>query len=61
MSDSFIEHNLDVIKQADYIIDMGLEGGVKGGCVVATGSPEEIVGLGKGYTAKYLKEELERK
>lgn len=56
-----IEHNLDVIKQADYIIDMGLEGGVNGGCVVATGSPEEIVGLGKGYTAKYLKEELERK
>ena len=56
-----IEHNLDVIKQADYIIDMGLEGGVNGGCVIATGSPEEIVDLGVGYTAKYLKEELNRK
>lgn len=56
-----IEHNLDVIKQADYIIDMGPEGGVKGGRVIATGSPEDIVNLGVGYTAKYLKEELNRK
>ncbi len=56
-----IEHNLDVIKQADYIIDMGPEGGVNGGRVVSTGTPEEIVAKGVGYTAKYLAEELERK
>lgn len=56
-----IEHNLDVIKQADYIIDMGPEGGVNGGRVVSTGTPEEIVSKGVGYTAKYLAEELERK
>lgn len=55
-----IEHNLDVIKQADYIIDMGPEGGVNGGRVVSTGTPEEIVAKGVGYTAKYLAEELER-
>ncbi len=56
-----IEHNLDVIKQADYIIDIGPEGGVNGGRVVSTGTPEEIVAKGVGYTAKYLAEELERK
>ena len=49
-----IEHNLDVIKQADYIIDMGPEGGRRGGTVVATGTPEEIKKQGKGFTAKYL-------
>ena len=49
-----IEHNLDVIRLADYIIDMGPEGGRNGGTVVATGSPEEIKAIGKGYTAKYL-------
>lgn len=49
-----IEHNLDVIRLADYIIDMGPEGGRNGGTVVATGTPEEIKALGKGYTAKYL-------
>lgn len=53
-----IEHNLDVIKVADYIIDMGPEGGKGGGCVMAEGTPEEIVKLGKGYTARYLKDEL---
>ncbi len=54
-----IEHNLDVIKQADYIIDMGMEGGTHGGNIVAYGTPEEIVLKGIGYTAKFLKNELE--
>lgn len=49
-----IEHNLDVIRLADYIIDMGPEGGRNGGTVIATGTPEEIKAIGKGYTAKYL-------
>lgn len=53
-----IEHNLDVIKMADYIIDLGPEGGDKGGKVIATGSPEEIVKIKNSYTAKYLKEKL---
>ena len=55
-----IEHNLDVIKMADYIIDMGPEGGRDGGMVMATGTPEEVVAKGAGHTARYLKEELER-
>ena len=50
-----IEHNLDVINSADYIIDLGPEGGDKGGEIVACGTPEEIVKQGKGYTAKYIK------
>ena len=50
-----IEHNLDVIKTADYIIDMGPEGGDKGGTVVATGTPEEVAQSDKSYTGKYLK------
>lgn len=54
-----IEHNLDVIKAADYLIDMGPDGGRGGGCVVVTGTPEKVVKQGKGYTAKFLKEELE--
>ena len=53
-----IEHNLDVIKCADYIIDIGMEGGEKGGEIIATGTPEEIVSKGVGYTAKYLKDKL---
>ena len=53
-----IEHNLDVIKTADYIIDLGPEGGDRGGTVVATGTPEEIVRSRKSYTAKYLKKML---
>ena len=56
-----IEHNLDVIKMADYIIDMGPEGGREGGVVMATGTPEEIVAKGVGYTAPYLAQELKRK
>jgi excinuclease ABC subunit A len=56
-----IEHNLDVIKIADYIIDLGPEGGDGGGEVIATGTPEEIVqsGFERSYTAKYLKHKLE--
>lgn len=54
-----IEHNLDIIKAADYLIDMGPDGGRGGGVVVATGTPEKVVKQGKGYTAKFLKEELE--
>lgn len=49
-----IEHNLDVIRLADHIIDMGPEGGRNGGTVVATGTPDEVKSIGKGYTAKYL-------
>ena len=56
-----IEHNLDVIKMADYIIDMGPEGGREGGIVMATGTPEEIVAKGVGYTAPYLAQELAAK
>ena len=55
-----IEHNLDVIKMADYIIDMGPEGGRDGGVVVASGTPEEVAAAGIGFTAKYLARELER-
>jgi len=54
-----IEHNLDVIKMADYIIDLGPEGGDAGGEVVAQGSPEEIIKNKKSYTAKYLKAKLQ--
>ena len=53
-----IEHNLDVIKMADYIIDLGPEGGEAGGRVVVTGTPEEIIKNKKSYTAKYLKSRL---
>lgn len=56
-----IEHNLDVIKMADYIIDMGPEGGKEGGCVMAFGTPEEIVKQAKGYTWKFVKQELDNK
>ncbi|MBR4014773.1 MAG: excinuclease ABC subunit UvrA [Anaerotignum sp.] len=56
-----IEHNLDVIKTADYIIDLGPEGGDKGGTLVAAGTPEEICRVRKSYTGKYLKEILKRK
>lgn len=53
-----IEHNLDVIKQADHIIDMGPEGGRQGGTVIATGTPEEVAMSGKGITSGFLKSEL---
>ena len=55
-----IEHNLDLIKTADYIIDLGPEGGEKGGQVVAVGSPEQIVKNEQSYTGKFLKKYLER-
>ena len=55
-----IEHNLDVIKAADYLIDMGPEGGKGGGQLLACGTPEQVIKKNKGYTAKFLKEELER-
>ena len=49
-----IEHNLDVIKTADHIIDIGPEGGVKGGEIIAEGKPEDIVKVNNSYTGKYL-------
>ena len=56
-----IEHNLDVIKTADYIIDIGLEGGDKGGTVVACGTPEEVAENEKSYTGKYIDAILKKK
>lgn len=56
-----IEHNLDVIKTADYIIDLGPEGGDKGGTIVATGRPEDIVKVPESYTGKFLRPLLEEK
>jgi excinuclease ABC subunit A len=56
-----IEHNMDVIKQSDYIIDIGLEGGKKGGTVLCKGTPEDIVKNKKSHTAKFLKKELNSK
>ena len=55
-----IEHNLDVIKLADHIIDMGPEGGRGGGTILATGTPEQVAKSKKGFTPKFLKEELKR-
>ncbi len=54
-----IEHNMDVVKCADHVIDLGPEGGREGGQIVAVGTPEQVVAQGKGYTARYLKEKLE--
>ena len=53
-----IEHNLDIVKCADYIIDLGPEGGEQGGHILAKGTPEEIVNNGESYTATYLKGEF---
>ena len=53
-----IEHNLDVIKSADYLIDLGPEGGVGGGTIVATGTPEEVAKNPNSYTGQYLKDKL---
>ena len=55
-----IEHNLDVIKTADYIIDMGPEGGDRGGTVIATGTPEEIAACPESYTGQYVKKYLKK-
>ena len=51
-----IEHNLDVIKTADHIIDMGPEGGVNGGRIIAEGSPEKIANVKESYTGKFIRE-----
>jgi excinuclease ABC subunit A len=53
-----IEHNLDVIKSADHIIDLGPEGGSGGGRIVAQGTPEEVAEVGESYTGKFLREML---
>ena len=53
-----IEHNLDVIKCADYIIDMGPEGGTKGGKVIAQGTPEEVAKVKESFTGQYLEKIL---
>ena len=55
-----IEHNLDVIKTADWVIDLGPEGGVRGGEIVAEGTPEQVAGNAKSYTGGYLKALLAR-
>ena len=55
-----IEHNLDVIRCSDWIIDLGREGGDKGGEIVAFGTPEEVANNAKSYTGKYLKEVLKQ-
>ena len=55
-----IEHNLEVIKTADYIVDMGPEGGAGGGTVVASGTPEEIADVSESFTGQYLKPLLEK-
>ena len=55
-----IEHNLDVIKTADWIIDIGPEGGAGGGEIIATGTPEDICKVKKSYTGQYLKPILEK-
>jgi excinuclease ABC subunit A len=56
-----IEHNLDVIKTADYIVDMGPEGGVKGGQIITEGKPEEICNIKESYTGQFLKNILNNK
>ena len=56
-----IEHNLDVIKSADYIIDLGPEGGSGGGQIVVVGTPEQVAECDRSYTGKYLKKMLNQK
>jgi excinuclease ABC subunit A len=53
-----IEHNMDIIKMADHVIDLGPEGGDQGGYIVATGTPEEIAECGASYTGQFLKEKF---
>ncbi len=55
-----IEHNLDVICQADHIIDLGPEGGFRGGRIIAEGTPEQVAQIKTSYTGSYVKEMLER-
>ena len=56
-----IEHNLDLIKTADYLIDMGPEGGDNGGTVIATGTPEEVAANDQSWTGRYLRDKLTKK
>src|SRR5207253_2369162 len=56
-----IEHNLDVIKTADWILDLGPEGGTRGGTVVASGTPEDVAAVSASYTGQYLKPLLKKK
>ena len=55
-----IEHNLDVIKTADYIIDIGPDGGDRGGTIVASGTPEEVSKVPESYTGAYIKKYLQK-
>ncbi|MNF14651.1 UvrABC system protein A [compost metagenome] len=55
-----IEHNLELIKNADHIIDLGPEGGAAGGEIICTGTPEEVAGHEMSYTGKYLRKEMGR-
>jgi len=55
-----IEHNLDVIKTADWLVDLGPEGGSKGGQIIACGTPEEVAGMAQSHTGHFLKPLLER-
>ena len=55
-----IEHNMDVIKSSDYILDIGPEGGDDGGKIMATGTPEEIIKIEKSYTGQFLQKVLKR-
>jgi excinuclease ABC subunit A len=55
-----IEHNLDVVKMADYIVDLGPEGGKGGGAIVCEGTPEEVAAVAASYTGNYLRRELRR-
>ena len=56
-----IEHNLDVIKRADHIIDLGPDGGTRGGAIVTTGTPEEVASCPDSYTGQFLKKLLQQK
>ena len=53
-----IEHNLEVIKTADWIVDLGPEGGDRGGDIIATGTPEQVAGMASSYTGQYLRSAL---
>ena len=53
-----IEHNMDIIKSSDWIIDLGPEGGAKGGMIIATGTPEQVAKSSSSYTGKFLQAEL---
>ena len=54
-----IEHNLDIVKVSDYIIDLGPEGGDRGGCLVASGTPEELCSVEKSYTGEFLRKYMQ--